>query len=309
MSHLLPDGDCLGSAVALSIALKQNGHIVQNVNGDPIPEMYRFLAGSEGFLLPSCVKETPEIAFLVDCSDLGRTGPILQETLKKCPCIVNIDHHQTNQYFGHYNYVDPAAAATGELIYQILQSFNWPISIEMATALYTAIVTDTGSFQFENTTAETLKLAGTLREMGAKTEVIRKWLWESRPLAGLLLLKEALNTLQFDADGRLAWMVLNQETFQRLGATNDLAEGVINYPRSLKGIEISILFREVNEKEVKVGFRSKDYIDVSKLATRFGGGGHQRAAGCTVHDTIRNTIDRVLAFAKEALEEFTPSEG
>jgi phosphoesterase RecJ-like protein len=301
-SHLLPDGDCLGSAVALSIALKQNGHYIQNINGDPVPEMYRFLEGSDNILLPGSVMETPEIAFLVDCSDLGRCGPIIEEMLKKCPNIVNIDHHQTNQKFGHFNLVDPAAAATGELIFQMLHQLNWPITSEIATALYTAIVTDTGSFQFENTTAETLRIAAYLRELGAQTQVIRKWLWESKPLAGLLLLKEAINTMQFDANGRLVWMVLNKETFQRLEATSDLAEGVINYPRSLKGVEISILFREVCENEVRVSFRSKDYFDVSKLAARFSGGGHKRAAGCTVHDTLTNSINKILLAAKENLE-------
>ncbi|MBS3976529.1 MAG: bifunctional oligoribonuclease/PAP phosphatase NrnA [Syntrophomonadaceae bacterium] len=308
VSHLLPDGDCLGSAVALSLGLKQSGHIVQNSNGDSIPEMYEFLSEIGGFLLPSCIEKTPEIAFLVDCSDFGRIGPKLQLILNDCPCIINIDHHLTNKYFGHYNYVDPMAAATGELIFKMLQQLNWPISVEMATALYTAIVTDTGSFQFENTTAETLKLAATLRELGAQADVIRKWLWESRPLAGLLLLKEALNSMHLEADGRLAWMALEQKAFARVGATNDLAEGVINYPRTLKGVEISILFREVSEEEIKVGLRSKNYVDVSLLAAQFGGGGHKRAAGCTVHGTLTDVIVKVLTYAKETLGKHTPLE-
>jgi phosphoesterase RecJ-like protein len=292
-SHLAPDGDCIGSMLALSAALAAQGVDVFTVYADKIPQAYGYLEGSN-ILLPSLLPSIPETVILLDCTDLERVGPDLSPRLKQAKCILNIDHHVSNNYFGHYNLVEPQAAATGEIIYRLLQLIGTQITPAIATALYTAIVTDTGSFQFENTTATTLQIASELMTLGADLGAVRENLWEQRPLISLRVLAAVLPTLTMTPDGRVAWMYLDKDTADNLGATSENCEGLIDYPRSISGVEVGLFFREVEINKIKVGFRSKKLVDVNQVAGKFGGGGHRRAAGCTVSGTLSEVINQVL---------------
>ncbi len=303
ISHIIPDGDCIGSSLALGMGLSRKGISCHCVNGDQVPEMYRFLQGSEQFLLPGQVPEQLDTLVLVDCSDPERTGPVLQQMMHKGRLVINIDHHVSNTMFGHLNLVEPRAAAAGELIYRILQELGVEVDAPIATALYTALVTDTGSFQYQNTTAETLRLAAELVDRGAQLSAIAHHIWESKPLSAMLLLKKVLPTLELAAGGRVAWVVLPKKVMDEVGACSEHCEGLVNYPRSIKGVELALFFREMEPGTVKIGFRSKSYVDVNILASRFGGGGHRRAAGCVLEGQLDEVVDLVVSKAVAFLEE------
>lgn len=303
VSHVVPDGDCIGSSIALALGLKSKGLQVQVVNGDPVPEMYAYLKGSEEILLPSSVQRVSDVVVLVDCTDLERAGSFLEGMLSKVPTMINIDHHVSNTYFGRLNYVQPSAAAAGEMVYALLRKMAVEITPEIATALYTALVTDTGSFQYENTTSETFQLAAELVDRGADLEEIRYNLWERKPLISLLLLREVFPTLSLAYDGQVAWMTLDKRTFDTLEANSEHCEGFINYPRSIDGVEVAMFFRETALGEIKVGLRSKKKVDVNLLAAQFGGGGHRRAAGCVVQGTMEEAVNRLVAAAGAMIQD------
>jgi len=294
-SHRLPDGDCIGSALALTRALGQMGARVVAVIGDPVPEMYSFLPGSGDILLPHQVTFVPPLLVVVDCTDLERVAEGFGSWRKKVERIINIDHHVSNTFFGDLNYVDEEAAATGELIYAVLKEMGGIcLDSAIATALYTALVTDTGSFQFENCRARTLRLAADLVDLGADLPLIREYLWENKPLLAIRLLAEVLPTLSLAYGGKVAWLVVKREVMDRLGAKGEHAEGLVNYPRSIAGVEVGVVFRELEPGVVKVALRSKKQVDVNEVAALFGGGGHKRAAGCLIRSSIEEAVEQVI---------------
>lgn len=302
-THENPDGDCLGSGLALAQALKDKGLQVSVVNKDPIPENYFYLAGSQDILLPASSNIDFPVAIVVDCSDLERLGFDLKQICGGLEKIINIDHHVSNTFFGDYNFVDTNVSATGEIIYKILEKAAIPISSEIATALYTAIVTDSGSFQYESTSPETLMIASKLLAAGANLSQIRKNLWDNTPLVSIKALQLALNSLNLSADGKLAWVSLEKAQLDRIGATSKHLDGLVNFPRSIAGVEVGILFKEIEYEMVRVSFRSKEYFDVNTLAKAFGGGGHKRAAGCTIKAPLNQAIQEVIAVAEKMLAE------
>jgi len=300
-SHVLPDGDCLGSALGLGLALRELGKKVWLVNSDPVPGLYQFLPGWETFRSSLDGVGSRPTVIAVDCSDPRRVGDTFSPYLTTSSGIINIDHHVSNEQFGAVNFVVPEASSTGELVYRLLQELNAAITPGVATALYTAVVTDTGSFQYENVRPATLKIAAELMECGADLRAIRKNLWETKSLLSVRLLGRALNDLSFAASGRIAWLKVSYQLQRELGATDDDIEGLINYPRSIEGVEIGLLFRELKPGVVKVGLRSKTWADVNLLAARFGGGGHPRAAGCVVEGELEKVIAQVVSAAQETL--------
>ncbi|MDS1029074.1 bifunctional oligoribonuclease/PAP phosphatase NrnA [Bacillota bacterium LX-D] len=302
-THENPDGDCLGSAFALAEALKILGLKGLVVNNDPMPKNFFYMTGSRELILPVLLHNDFETAILVDCTDLGRLGFNLQEKCPSLKTIINIDHHVSNEYFGQLNYVDSRAAATGEIIYKLIKKMSVTITSSIATALYTAIVTDTGSFQFENTTPETLKIAGELMAAGADLKSIRKNIWDNRSLITLKLLHKALDSLQIEANGKLAWFSIDALTLENFKASAEHLEGLTGYPRSIEGVEVGIVFKEVNPAIIKISFRSKEYVNVNLLAQKFGGGGHPRAAGCTINGSLKEVIEMVTLEAEKMILE------
>ncbi len=303
MLHQRPDGDSIGSSLALGLGLRRLGKEVELVRSDELPANMRFLRGSEDFRLWSEVEGPFDAAVFLDCGDVKRVGDA-RRLLSDATVVVNVDHHLSNTRFGHVNWIEPEAAATGEMAYRLLLDLGVQVDADMAAAIYASIVTDTGSFNYENTKAATHRLAAELIELGVDPAEAGRRIWEERPLSSLRLLGEGLATLTLDADGRLAWAELSVDAFRRAGAERWESEGVVNYPRQIRGVELAVLFieeKEGNPGEVKVSLRSNRWVDVSRIAALFGGGGHARAAGCTVAGGLAEVRERVLAACRQAL--------
>ncbi len=301
LSHVLPDGDCIGSMLALGKALRALGKEVTMVNSDPIPEYLTFLPLAETVRLPEEVKDWPSVAVCLDCSDMARLGEGLS-ALVRDKTLVNIDHHVSNTQFGAVNYVHPDAAATGQLVADIIDALGVPWDRELGVLIYTAIATDTGSFQYSSTTVSVHLLAAKLIGTGLDVAAVNQSLYETKSLASVKLLGRALDRLEMTPDHRVAWISLDRATLQRLGAKDEHTEGIINFTRAIDTVEVGMLFREIAPGKVKVGLRSKQLVDVNKLAAVFGGGGHQRAAGCLIEGELGQVVPRVISIAKEFVE-------
>lgn len=299
--HQIPDGDALGSLSAMLTCLQKQGKNAIAYCDDPVPGIYKFLPGMDQlYNAVSIPKFSPSLAVVMDCADQGRVGHGMK-LLEGIEPIVNIDHHLGNTLFGHLNWVDSKAAACGEQIYQLILSAGWEITPDVATALYTSLVTDTGSFQFSNATAYTLRLAADLRDKGARVGEITQEVYETKTLTSIRLLSEVLPTLRLSSDGRIAWLKVKKHLMERLNAGHEDCEGLIAYPRSLEGVEVALLFREMDQSTVKVGLRSKGNIDVNFVARQFGGGGHRRASGCTLYTNMDDAEAQVLEAVKSML--------
>lgn len=304
-SHVLPDGDSIGSVVGLELALKKLGVKTEVFLADPVPQTYQFLLGSnaaQSRVWAGVPDNLPEVIVVLDCTDLSRLGEGMADRIAG-KTLINIDHHVSNQYFGAYNWVEPGAAATGEMVYSLVKLLGVAIDREIATALLTAITTDSGFFRYDNTRPHSLRVGACLLEAGADLAMIREHLWENKSVVSMELLGKALSTLSLTDDGRVAWVALSAPTLKELGADGEHCEGFVDYPKSIKGVEIGIFFREIDNSTVKVGFRSKRYADVNRLASMFGGGGHPRAAGCTIHGSLPVVIKQVTSAAQKLLDE------
>lgn len=300
--HVMPDGDSLGSVLALGEVLEEMGKEVTMLCYDPVPDNYTFLPGAGKLLTGDRQLGGNYDAFIVlDCSVPDRLGPY-DRLLGQVPLVINIDHHPDNSIPGDYNYVDPSAAATGEILFDMLRGSGRSLSPGVATCLYTAIITDTGSFQYENVTPATHRRVADLIEYGVDIGKVNSMIFDQKPLSSILLLREALQTLQFSDCGRVAWITVFRHTLEKVKARDEHTENLINYPRSISGVKVAILFRELENGVFKVGFRSKEDIDVNRLATRFGGGGHKKASGCLLHGKFEDIINKVVTAALDAVE-------
>lgn len=293
-AHVQPDGDCLGSMLALNQYLVSLGKNVRMVLDDDIPALYKFLPGHQGILKPSAKVIHADLLIVLDASDIDRIGKVKDHV--DAP-ILNIDHHLSNTKFADYYCINQQSAATGEIILQLLTLVKASITPEMATCLYTAIATDCGFFRYANTTVQTMRYAADLIEYGATPNVISEYM-ESRSLESILTLAKVLETLELHNQGKIATITVLPDTLNNLDST----EGFINYPRVIEGVEIAIMFKEMNDGTIRISFRSKTF-DVSKLALVFGGGGHARAAGCAITGRIDNVTREVLHVAMKQLNE------
>lgn len=298
--HVRPDGDSVGCSLAVARCLRSLGKQAAVVCADPIPANLRFLAAAEECVRPEQATGPFDLALFLDCADLERIG-VARRLLEGIPHLINIDHHPSNRRYGDINFIDPAAGACGELALRLIDDLGGGLDPRTATALFAALATDTGSFRYANTSAHTLALAARLRAAGADTALIGREVWESRSLAALRLLGRALGHLGVDAGGELAWISLTAEDLAAVAGGPGDSEGLVDYPRSLRGVEVAALFVAEVPGEVRVSLRSHQRVDVSALAGRFGGGGHARAAGCTVAGELADVRARVLAAARLAL--------
>lgn len=298
--HTIPDGDSIGSVLAMRAMLSGLGVECFAAAPDPIPGMYDFLPGVSRIIPLAEVPDDCDLAVILDCTDMGRLGE-KRDKISGIRPVINIDHHISNEEFGDYWYVDAKAAATGEIVYELAKLMGITIEPEIAVNLYTAIVMDTGSFRFDNTTNKTHEITGELIKTGIAISEINRNLFERKDLVNLKLLGYALGQLDTAAEGRVAWVSIPIETMQQMGAQDEHADGIINYPRLLKGVEIGMLLREISPGKFKVGFRSKQTVDVNKLAARFGGGGHPRAAGCIIEGSKSEVEKKVIEACIEVL--------
>lgn len=299
-SHVSPDGDCLGSMLALGLALEILGKKVSYFNAGPLPYNLSFLPGVDRIStsLPEGISET---LIFIDCAEAERAYSSIKEHFRGKK-IFNIDHHVSNDYFGTVNWVDPGAAATGEMVYNLIRKLGVPISKDIAINLYTAIITDTGRFSFSNTTAKSFRIAAGLVKTGIDLVAINNILFEQKTLAQTKLLRKALTNLELLQNGTIAVIVLSQKDFEETGAEESLSEGLVNYARNIENVEAATLLKELDTKEIKVSFRSNSWLDVNKVAAIFGGGGHVRASGCTINQPLSKARESVISALEEALE-------
>lgn len=297
-THILPDGDCIGSMLGLGLAMKAAGFRVTMHSADGVPLRYRFLPGAEQIMSGGVPQTDFTRVVTLDCSDPSRLRPIWPSIRDRL--LINIDHHATNQRFATLNYVDAAAAATGEIVFDLLEAMGLPLSAQVASAIYVAISTDTGSFKYENTTPRTHLVAARLMEAGAKPQNFSLRVFDLRSRAATFILRTALSSLKFSDDGRIAWMILTEEDMQRTEARDEDLEGIVNFAKNIDEVEVGLIFRAKSDGTVKVAFRSRS-IDVSKVAETCGGGGHPRAAGCSLEADLDTAINRVLSAVREVL--------
>ncbi len=302
-SHLNPDGDAVGSEIGLARLLGQMGKEATIWNHDPAPRIYRPLAGSDGIHVgqtpPDGFPESFDAAIVLECTHPERTG--LDGPLAALP-LINIDHHLGNEGYGESNWVDTAAPAVGAMVFRFARALDLELDRDTANALYLTLVTDTGGFRYSNTTAEAFEAAAELVRHGAQPQTVSHWLYESQPEPMLRLLGEMLQTLELHAGGRIATAVLTREMSRRSGARAGDSEGLIDYPRSIAGVEAVALFRQLADGTFKVSFRSRGGPDVQRVADRFGGGGHKNAAGFSSDLPREALFDRTLSALVEALE-------
>ncbi len=290
--HENPEGDAIGSELALALALREMGKTATVLNADPVPANLLFLPGADTVVFSEDGSKY-DVAVVVDCGSPERTGRIAGE-LRKCPLLVNIDHHRTNGDRGELSLVDPAAAATGLLIHRVLSAMEFGIGLDVATNIYVAVLTDTGSFHYGSSSPEAFEVAGEMVRRGVDPWAVAEQVYETQSARRLRLLGRVLGSLDVASDGKVACITTMREDLREFASGKDALEGFINYPRSIVGVEVAVSFREEEGGVFRVSFRSKGRVDVSAVAARFGGGGHHNAAGCTVPGALADVKKRVL---------------
>ena len=305
-SHINPEGDALGSQLALADLIhridRKKHKKVWMVSGTPIPENCRFLPGSKKVSTDFLIKRDPEVLITVDCPNLDRVGRVI-EYINERTLVICIDHHVSCERFGDLNWIDPKASATGQMIYYLYKIGRVPIEKTSAVNLYTSMMTDTGSFAYSNTTAETHRIVAELVAKGVNPYQVSEQIYESHSLASRRLLAKVLNSLTLTEDGKVAYVSITRQMLEEVGADAEETEGFVNYTRSIKGVEVGLLFREDDKpKWVKVSFRSKGIVDVNQVAKKLGGGGHRAASGCLIEGDLEDIKRRVLEQVHEALE-------
>ncbi|MFA6146940.1 MAG: DHH family phosphoesterase [bacterium] len=290
--HENPEGDAIGSELALALALRRMGKAATVLNADPVPANLLFLPGADTVVFEEDGSKY-DVAIVVDCGSPERTGRVGGE-LRKCPLLVNIDHHRTNGDLGELSLVDPDAAATGLLIHRVLSAMGFEIGLDVATNIYVAVLTDTGSFHYGSSSPEAFEVAGEMVRRGVDPWSVAEQVYETQSALRLRLLGRVLDSLEVSSDGRVACITTMREDLREFACGKDALEGFINYPRSIVGVEVAVSFREEEGGVFRVSFRSKGRVDVSAVAARFGGGGHHNAAGCTVQGDLAGVKKRVL---------------
>jgi len=291
-SHVQPDGDNIGSTLGLYMAISKIKERVYVIKSDDIPSDYKFLPNSHVFKEYDTNSDV-DLFISLDSSDIERLGPG-KELLRKAKKVINIDHHVTNDNFGDINIVLPDASATGEIVYKFIKRLDVDIDKDIATCLYTGISTDTGRFMYSNTTYETHLIISDLLKTGIDLNSININLYQNRSIERTKLFLEVLYNMEFFLDNKVAVAIVTQQMMEKNNAKLEDTEGIVSFMRDTGPIEVACLLKEISENEVKVSLRSKRYVDVSEIALKFDGGGHVRAAGCTIYDTMDNVKNIVL---------------
>lgn len=287
-SHARPDGDAIGSALACCQVLRSLGKHADVVLHDGVPRIYRSLPFANQVVQADHIGGNYEAAILLECDSIHRTrlGGLEDRFL------ISIDHHVSGRPFAHVNWIDPHAVATGEMVFRLARETGAPFSPEIATCLYTALMTDTGSFMFEGTNEHTFALARELVLAGADPSHCARSIYFAHSVAKMRLLGEALRTL--NTDGYLGWTWVTQEQMNRCGAKDEDCEGLVNYVLSIGEVEVAAFFRELPNGHFRVSLRSKGKFDVAQIAEMFGGGGHACASGCSLDGPLEHALRLIL---------------
>jgi phosphoesterase RecJ-like protein len=299
-AHVDPDGDAVGSCLGLHLALRHLGKESRVILDSPLPDSLLFLPESKDILRPEQVTKRFSRAFVLDSSSLDRVGQVAATNLAPDARIAVIDHHWGNEGFGSPRLVNTEASATAELVYDLIESWRVPLSPEIATCLYTGILSDTGGFRYANTSARTLRVSARLVEHGARAAAVAEAIYATKTAPSLRILGLALASLETRSDGRIGAMTISRAMFDQAGAKPEDADGIVQYAKALAGARVGVLIQEATPGEIRASLRSDGTVDVNEVASRFGGGGHRNAAGLRVRgqlETVRADLFRALEHA------------
>lgn len=295
-SHVRPDGDAIGSQLAMAFALRALGKDVRVVNRDAPPAPMLAFPGVSAIEVDSRVDDPADAVIVMECGDLARTGV---EGLD-AGFVINIDHHLGNTKYGALNWFDVSASACGEMVFDLVRQLGVPLTPEIATHVYLAILTDTGSFHYSNITPRTFDLCRQCVEAGVDPPAVARSIFDSNNLGRLKLFGAVLSKMELDDSGRLATVFVDARLARDCGGTYEDTEGLINLPLTVKDIRAVVFFKELGADEWRVSMRSKGEVDINAVATQFGGGGHKNASGCTVHGRFE---DLKVVFRRRILEQ------
>src|SRR5436190_10806496 len=297
-SHIRPDGDSLGSSLGLYWLLQALEKDAEVIMRDAVPHSYRHLPAWQNVRVTPGVDRNYDAVFVIECSDVTRPGLI---DLEK-QYVVNIDHHSTTALFGTINWIDSTASAVGEMIYNLCKATGVRVTKEMAECVYTALITDTGSFHYSNTTERTFKIASELVRLGVRPAKTAEAIFGSYQWPKIELLGQVLATVQRDQSGHVAWMRQTLEMQARTKASDEDSDGFVNYPLAVGEVEATALFKECSPGVYRTSLRSKGDVNVAKIAELFGGGGHRNAAGCTLKGDWDEIEQQVVPLLRDAVE-------
>ena len=300
-SHINPDGDALGSTLALCHALRALGKDATLVLADGVPDIYRWMPGAD-MVVRSTDRRDFELAVVCDAGVLVRVGTSIIPIIESAPIVIDIDHHVADGPFGNIRILDDTVATTAELVWPLIQRLQKAtgttlLNQSVAECLMCGVITDTGSFRFPNTRPGTFETAASLQRLGASPAPITEAVFESRSEASIRLLGRSLSSLGLSSDGRVGWAVVRAADFEEFGAADQDTEGVVNHIRAIRSVDIALLFREIPGKKVRISLRAREGADVNKVANVFGGGGHRLAAGCSVDLPLDQAVSVVSAEA------------
>ncbi len=304
LTHINPDGDAIGSQLAMASFVRSKGKNVFLVRDDEIPKNLQFLAGAEDIPLFGNLPDSLKIdtAIILECPHLHRAGKA-EQLLNDAVKIINIDHHHDNDNYGDIKWVDSSISSVGEMLYELFENLNFHISESVAEQLYTAILTDTGRFRFKSTSKRTMEIAGNLVEAGASPSHITDLVYYNQEPSSIRLLGKVLNAIEFHFSDRLCLISVTQNMLAAAKATKEDTEGLIDYTLYSNTTEIGLMLKEVDSSTTKVSLRSREKIDISKIAAQFGGGGHFNASGCQINKDIETAKSELLKAIGEELSD------
>jgi bifunctional oligoribonuclease and PAP phosphatase NrnA len=303
LSHVRPDGDAIGSQLALGFSLMAAGKSVRLINEDGLPDNLTFMAGSEKIERPPAEPFEVEVAIALDTATKPRLGERTLHAASKAKIWLNIDHHKSNPAYGDVNLIDPTSPATGQILYQLITALDLPLPSQSRDAIYVAVSTDTGSFQYPSTTAKTYEMAADLIHRGLDVGKINSDTYDNHPYRRVELMRALLNTLELSAAGLVATWELRDQTRIDLGLKPEDSEGLIDIIRAIRGVQLAAFFEELEDGKIRVSMRAKDHkLDVCKIAQVFGGGGHTLAAGIRMKGPLAAAKAQVLAEIRRHLD-------
>lgn len=299
--HIRPDGDTLGSSLALAHVLREMGKHVEVLCQDGVPDNYHFIPESK-MVTAKPRSSHFDLCIIVDSAWPSRVGD-LEGFVTSCPTSACIDHHVPGEIFGDIRVVDSEYSSTAEIVYDLMAANHAPMDETVAKQLLTGLIADTGAFRFENTSSHTFLVAAKLTKMGANASEIATCVYYTKPMRSLQLLGRALASLKTTDAGKIAWATISRADLEELGATDADTDGIVNHVSSVDGPLVCLLFREIGD-EVRVSLRSRHGVDVNRIANAFGGGGHAAAAGCTVNATLDHAIEQVVQEVRKWTESY-----
>lgn len=301
ISHVSPDGDNLGSLEAMFGYLNLLGKEFTYIGNDYVPKDFNFLTSTKYRVDVDSLKDKVfDLIIALDSSDIHRFGKAGEMIVRAAKCTANIDHHLSNTLYGDLNYVVPKATSTGEVLFNVLECLEAEFTGDMATGIYTAISTDTGSFQYDSVNGRTHRIVAKLYDYGCDHNLVVQSIYQSRSREKLALMTKVLSRIEFLADGKVAMAACLLDDLNETGASSEDTEGIVEQVRNIEGVEMAVFLKE-KEEEVKLSFRSKSYIDCTQFAGEFGGGGHIRASGASAAMSLNDVVNKVKELVDEKM--------